>query len=770
MGITPFVRVPHQCGNGFVQKVLDGGAMGVIFPHITNAKEAKDAVSISKYPPQGCRSMTGQLPVISLKTFPQPQVIRETNASGSTVFVMIENASAVENVDDIAAVEGVDVVLVGSNDLAIELGIPGEFRHETFRHVLTRISEACKKHGKIMGLAGIYDQPDIHDWAIHKLGVRFLLCQQDSGLIAGGAAKCLAGVEAVEITSSSASNISENQLNELKRKAEEWDDMHGPAKKTPRPSGSSGFLGPSSTWAYSRHVMVMIRQYVNQETSPEIPLNIDGAAFNIELPRMTQAEAPINIESLPSLDYAIYLTNTVKFHIAQTYHIFDEVHFMRGLLSLYNDGPPPLSAENQMWYIQYFLVMALGKGLLTRGMSKAGSPGSEYFLRAMELFPDASGLYEDPLLSIEVCCGLALYLQSVDHRNSAYVYLGLGLRIALSQGLHRDIVGEFSDDNEVKRYRNAWWTLYILDRKFSSLMGAPSSVHDSDISVPVPGVVLESRKSNALDMHIKLSRLIAKVLNTVYGIDGRLDDSFPKNTLTILKELAALASEWSSYPDLKLDGQGPVSRVSATLNLCYHQCIVLATRPVLMCLLRDKLELDRRQRRSTFEIAEPIKALLKACYDSAHKSLRILATLQSQDLLELFLPFDLDHAFSAGFVLALISAVQPFPDAVCEPYFEATVNILDTLIAGGNLPARFRRQEIERLHDMLHLIDQQESASHPNGDQVTGFVAQQGEQGISPSQLLNVTNMLDCCPPLNLDLDAVNSWLWESATFETGGQ
>ncbi|KAM0412843.1 hypothetical protein ACHAPD_007890 [Fusarium lateritium] len=126
---------------------------------------------------------------------------------------MIENATAVDNVDEIAAVEGVDVVLVGSNDLAIELGIPGEFRHDTFRHVLTLISEACKKHGKVMGLAGIYDQPDIHDWAIQTLGVRFLLCQQDSGLIAGGAAKCLAGVEAVENTSSSAPENKTNGFN-----------------------------------------------------------------------------------------------------------------------------------------------------------------------------------------------------------------------------------------------------------------------------------------------------------------------------------------------------------------------------------------------------------------------------------------------------------------------------------------------------------------------------------------------------------------------------
>ncbi|EKJ70473.1 hypothetical protein FPSE_09334 [Fusarium pseudograminearum CS3096] len=582
----------------------------------------------------------------------------------------------------------------------------------------------------------------------------------------------------------SGAKVSENLLNELKRKAEELEEMQGPAKKTPRPSGSEDahvaesesdqtaedvlpqmtnplvtpsskfvvdiqgrkrFLGPSSTWAYSRHVMVMIRQYVDQETSPEVPLNIDGHAFNIELPRMRQAGALIDIESLPSLDYAIYLTNTVKFHIAQTYHIFEESHFMRGLLSLYNDGPPPLTSDNRMWYIQYFLVMAMGKGLLTRGMSKAGSPGSEYFLRAMELFPDASGLYEDPILSIE---------------------LGLGLRIALSQGLHRDIVGEFSDDAEVDRYRNAWWTLYILDRKFSSLMGAPSSVQDSDISVPVPGQLAGSRKSNALDMHIKLSRLIAKVLNNsaVYGIDGKLDDSFPKNTLTILKELAALASEWNSYPDLKLDGQGPVSRVSATLNLCYHQCIVLATRPVLMCLLRDKLELDRRESRSTFEIAEPIKALLKACYDSAHKSLRILATLQTQDLLELFLPFDLDHAFSAGFVLALISTVQPFSDAMCDSCFDATTNILDTLIAGGNLPACFRRQELERLHDMLHLIKQRERIPpHPNVDQIPGFDAHRGEQGISPTQLLTVTNMLDSQPSFDLDFETVNSWLWEFA-------
>ncbi|KAF5622700.1 transcriptional regulatory [Fusarium tjaetaba] len=424
--------------------------------------------------------------------------------------------------------------------------------------------------------------------------------------------------------------------------------------------GRKRFLGPSSTWAYSHHVMGMIREYVGHELSPEVPLNHDGVAFNIELPSMRQNNLVVNIEGLPSLDYALYLTNTVKFHIVQTYHLFDEHKFMPALHSLYSDGPQLVTAANRMWYVQYFLIMAL------------------------------------------VCCGLALYLQAVDHRNSAYVYLGTGLRIALSQGLHRDIAGDSADDHELRRYRNAWWTLYILDRKFSSLMGAPSSVQDSDISVPIPGDQTTPRRSSSLEMHIKLSRLKTKVLNSS---------------------------------------------------------------PLLMCILRDKLEMSRHDDNANCEIAEPVKALVRTCYDSAHKSLRILTTLQSQDLLELFLPFDLDHAFSAGFVLALISAVQPFPDAAGESSFELTRNILDALIAGGNLPAQFRLQELERLHDMLHLIKQRDIMPQLRG-QENDRISVLGEQGISPNQILNVATLLDEHTNLGADLNDVNGWLWEVTGFE----
>ncbi|KAF4466555.1 aldolase [Fusarium albosuccineum] len=184
LGITPFVQVPYQCGNGFVQRVLDGGAMGVVFPHIHNSEDAKAAVAISKYPTLGCRSMTGQLPLFNLKPTPTDKIIQETNARGSTVILMIETKESVQKADEIAAVPGVDVLLIGSNDLAIELGVPGKFQSQEFRTALELVATVCKKHGKVFGLAGIYDAPEIQDWALNTLGARFILGQQDSGILA----------------------------------------------------------------------------------------------------------------------------------------------------------------------------------------------------------------------------------------------------------------------------------------------------------------------------------------------------------------------------------------------------------------------------------------------------------------------------------------------------------------------------------------------------------------------------------------------------------
>ncbi|CAI6099075.1 unnamed protein product, partial [Clonostachys chloroleuca] len=97
------------------------------------------------------------------------------------------------------------------------------------------------------------------------------------------------------------------------------------AGQIPDRSNDIGFLGPSSTWAYGRQVMSMIREYLNQDVSPLVPLNTNGQALTLEFPGEKQLGGTISMDNLPSLDYAIYLTNTVKFHISQTYHLTNRV-------------------------------------------------------------------------------------------------------------------------------------------------------------------------------------------------------------------------------------------------------------------------------------------------------------------------------------------------------------------------------------------------------------------------------------------------------------
>ncbi|VUC37097.1 unnamed protein product [Clonostachys rosea] len=197
-GITPFVRVPHQCGNGFVQRVLDGGAMGVVFPHIHNADDAKAAVRICKYPPFGSRSMMGNQPIFATRGISMQDTITFCNKSGSTVFVMIEGKDAVEAVDEIAAVDGVDVVLVGSSDLTVDMGIGGQFDSPLYRSSLERVSQACKARGKIFGVAGVYDSPEIQDWVINTLGARYMLVQQDTSLLVLGARQAVQSLPKVK--------------------------------------------------------------------------------------------------------------------------------------------------------------------------------------------------------------------------------------------------------------------------------------------------------------------------------------------------------------------------------------------------------------------------------------------------------------------------------------------------------------------------------------------------------------------------------------------
>ncbi|KIV84694.1 hypothetical protein PV11_00462 [Exophiala sideris] len=183
-GITPFVRVPYECGHGYIQRVLDGGAMGIVFPHICTADEARRVVSSTKFPPEGKRSLTAALPHFQFQKIGAADLIQQLDSTCSTVFVLVETKECLENIEAIAEVDGVDVLLVGANDLSLELGVLGEWEHQTFQAALKKIATTARRAGKVFGVAGMYSRPDLCKRIVRDLGARYVLGQFDIGLLA----------------------------------------------------------------------------------------------------------------------------------------------------------------------------------------------------------------------------------------------------------------------------------------------------------------------------------------------------------------------------------------------------------------------------------------------------------------------------------------------------------------------------------------------------------------------------------------------------------
>ncbi len=151
-GVTPVARV----GSGQwyqASRLLDAGCQGIVFPHVDSAAEARAAVQCSKYPPLGTRSLTSPLPTAGYGRAASREAMAELNAQTLTI-VMIETGEAVEKAEEIAGVPGVDAIMIGTNDLAADLGFPGELGHELVGAAYARVGEACRRHGVFLAWAG----------------------------------------------------------------------------------------------------------------------------------------------------------------------------------------------------------------------------------------------------------------------------------------------------------------------------------------------------------------------------------------------------------------------------------------------------------------------------------------------------------------------------------------------------------------------------------------------------------------------------------------
>jgi 2-keto-3-deoxy-L-rhamnonate aldolase RhmA len=155
IGLTPFVRVPEQ-EYGAIGRLLDGGAHGIVVPRVESSAQARLISKACYFPPHGQRSQLSTVPQLGMR----PTPARALNAAldASTILqVLIESPEGVANADAIAAVDGVDMIAIGANDLTAELGIPGEYQHPLMLDAVAAAARACERHDKLLMIGGVAD-------------------------------------------------------------------------------------------------------------------------------------------------------------------------------------------------------------------------------------------------------------------------------------------------------------------------------------------------------------------------------------------------------------------------------------------------------------------------------------------------------------------------------------------------------------------------------------------------------------------------------------
>jgi 2-keto-3-deoxy-L-rhamnonate aldolase RhmA len=149
-GIATIIRVPHL-ETHFISRVLDAGAEGIMVPMTSTRQQAEQIVRYSKYTPLGQRGFGNQTGQTDYKPLKTPDFMKEANEH-TLIVAQIETREAIENIEAILDVEGIDVGLIGPNDLSISMGIPDQMGSEIITKAIDKVVESAKKKGKASGI------------------------------------------------------------------------------------------------------------------------------------------------------------------------------------------------------------------------------------------------------------------------------------------------------------------------------------------------------------------------------------------------------------------------------------------------------------------------------------------------------------------------------------------------------------------------------------------------------------------------------------------
>ncbi|RDW56731.1 hypothetical protein BP6252_13986 [Coleophoma cylindrospora] len=402
-------------------------------------------------------------------------------------------------------------------------------------------------------------------------------------------------------------------------------------------------------------------------TSAEAPTAIHSEDSYGLSQRSSNTMPPNPSHIWPLEEDAYKLLDLVLFYLGQSQHFFDPRTFSDKLSLLYENIHNATQIDN-LSLVEILLVLALGKLIQGQSSVEKDLPGADFYLEAMKRVPDLCTLRSSSVLGVEIMGLSALYLQSSDCKEDAYVIAGTAMRLAVSQRLYRKSGGKRYKRSEIVHRNRLWWSIYMQERRLAAATGHPWSISDEAIDADMPLDAPGYCSSLPLNVNVRIAQVTGQIISTVYGTQCLSQQVFTSKIQGLLSTLYEVARTMPHEYELQLS-QNPLQarRTASSLYLMLFQAIILTIRPVLLHLAKTKLEVDPRQ--SVESAAPPIHNLHKladTCVVAAKRSLNILEALLSQGILGKFGFFDQDAAFSVAFVLTLAKTISPADNTIAN--------------------------------------------------------------------------------------------------------
>lgn len=508
----------------------------------------------------------------------------------------------------------------------------------------------------------------------------------------------------------------------------------------------------------------------------------------------------------PMIDTARNYFNAQHMYIGTIFAFSDPETFEKQLEAAY-EGPQAFAGAEDgggndtevcLTYAKIFMILALGRlysvnrttASISRNDGKNNTkndddkpnsaeaddndrpPGFGYFAHALALLPDV----HEPgsILGVETLAYVGYFLQNMNRRDAAYLYIGLALRMAISLGLHQEAPSSLAlSEADREHRRRVWWSIYSLDRILSLKSGHPIAILDEDIGAntpkQLPGEPVDSPVV-MLRCYTELSRILGDITTLIYRRTSPPASSTSTSALSpasvaqrahtgssLVVTVHAILQSLNQWEEalpraLRLDPDrgSKLSRESISMYLHYYQCINMTARPLLFHVVQKRIAAIRsaaegshgeehaqadlgaaeKERDWQTGLSPKTVAVIHACMSAARNTIQIMSKAADYNMVATYGYMDSEHAFSAAIVLALVYTAFP----TNAPTVEAMAKGLALLRRMGDLGNGYVAARYEQLARLRTILGPAASSKGDKGDKRGKGKAKEGVPAKAPLQ------------------------------------